>query len=232
MYIKIGASGYGKGDFKITDYDNYIEQVKICEEFGIPYGFYYYSTSTNIEEAKMELNCLQERIEKLKEEIDLKNNTFGTVVDIELHSNKDRQYKGNIEQQTEAKASLINGILTQGISDNVLIYGPARVMRPDSDQIVNLRYLQSLLLYPENVGFWLCSPTSEIGNPSKKFEKDVQSIEEQGFPVVAQQVVLDSKIFGTIDINTMNLKHYEKLLNNSKEGAFDKQSSTLEDYGR
>lgn len=217
VYIKLGASSYSQEDLQIIDYDKYIEQVKICEELGVPYGFYYYSTSKTIAEANMELECIKSRMENLKNEIDMQNNKMGMVIDIELHDKNDRQYHGIVEQQTEAKAALINGVQEQGISDNVLIYGPARVMRYDDDQIVNLQYLHSLLSNPNHVNFWLCSPITTNGNPSKHFKKDVQSIENQGFNIVAQQVVLDAKINGGIDINTIELDYMKELFNYEKD---------------
>lgn len=212
VYIKIGASPYGNGDFRPLDYTSYEEQVKICEELGVPYGFYYYSTSTTVEEANIELEHITKKMEDLQDKFDLKNNKLDMVVDIELAGTNDRQYRGNIQEQTEAKAALINGIQEAGISDNVLIYGPMRVMKPDLDQIFSLSDLHSMLSNPDNVNLWLCARANENGQLPSSFESQVEYAKEHGFDTVVTQVVLDANVTGRIDINNMSLEHYQDLI--------------------
>ena len=219
VYIKLGASTYGTGDFKTLDYNNYIEQVAICEELGIPYGFYYYSTAVTVEEANIELNCIQDRIEDLRQRYDMKNNLLEIAVDIELADSSDRQYRGNIIEQTEAKAALINGIQELNLSDNVLIYGPGRVMQPDLDQIFDLDYLSKLLDKPEAVNIWQCSLMDKNGNMKSDFAKYIDYAERHGFSTTMCQSGLDlyvesnGKIVGLIDINNMDFEYYQKLVN-------------------
>lgn len=234
VYIKLGASPYGKGEFKPFDYDLYKEQVKICEEMGIPYGFYYYSTSTTVEEANIELENIKQKIHDLQEEVDMKNNKLEMVVDIELSGKDDRQYRGNIQEQTRAKASLINGIQEAGLSDNVLIYGPMRVMKPDLDQIISLPDLHSMLSNPDDVNLWLCSPTSKDGQVSSKSNDEKEYAEQQGFDVVATQVVLDGNVNGRIDINNMDFDHYTRMMEYSAEASYEENVSEQnnEDDGR
>lgn len=211
VYIKLGASPYGNGDFAPLDYDLYEEQVRVCEELGVPYGFYYYSTSTTIEEANMELQHINQKINNLRSTIGMKHNKLDMVVDVELAGTNDRQYQGNIQQHTESKATLINGIQELGISDNVLIYGPMRVMKPDLDQIFSLSDLHSMLSNPDNVNLWLCAPVSENGQLPSDFQTEVAYAKDQGFDTVMTQVVLDADVVGRIDINNMNLGHYKDL---------------------
>lgn len=215
VYIKLGASSYGNGEFSPLDYTLYEEQVKVCEELGVPYGFYYYSTSKTVEEAKIELEHIKQKIECLRQKIDMKNNKLEIVVDVELSGTNDRQYQGNIAEQTEAKATLINGIQKEGLSNYVLIYGPSRVMKPDSDQIISLSYLRPMLSNPDNVALWLCAPTNINGQLPSNIEKDQAYAREQGFSTVAFQVVLDGNVIGKIDINNMSLEHFDEILNRS-----------------
>jgi len=231
-YIKLGASPYGKNnDFKPLYYDNYEEQVKVCEELGIPYGFYYYSTATTVKEANIELEYIKQTIQNLKQKYNLKHYKLEIAVDVELSGTNDRQYQGDIERQTEAKAFLINGIQELDLSENVLVYGPIRVMQPDSDRIIDLSYLHSLLSNPDDVALWLCSPTNTNGEMSSSLEKDISYAEQQGFDVVAYQVVLDGKVIGQIDINTMDLEHFEKLLERENKVSLQmpSQSTTYDD---
>lgn len=222
VYIKIGASTYGNGKLATLDYDNYIEQVAVCEELGVPYGFYYYSTAINVEEANMELNCIQERIEDLRQRYDMKNNLLEIAVDVELSDSRDRQYRGNIQEQTEAKAALINGIQEQNLSNKVLIYGPGRVMQPDLDQIFDLGYLSTLLSNPEDVGLWQCSLMDRNGNQKSDVAKFMYYAQQFGFDTTMCQSGLDlfvesnNKVLGLIDVNNMDFNHFNKLINKEK----------------
>ncbi len=225
-YIKLGASSYGNGDLEVFDYDSYKEQVQICEEYGIPYGFYYYSTSTTVEEAKIELDVINKRITDLRKEIDMENNKLEIVVDVELSGKNDRQYDGDIEEQTRAKATLINGIQEAGLSDNVLIYGPMRVMRPDLDQIFSLQDLHSMLSNPDDVNLWLCSPIDTNGKQSSNFESEKSYAKDQGFDVVVSQVVLDANVKGRIDIDNMSKEHYYNMVEQTNEITENENTTT------
>lgn len=216
-YLKLGASPYGNGEFKPIDYDCYKDQVKICEEMGVPYGFYYYSTCKTVEEANIELEQIKQKIGDLRKNVNMRNNKLEIVVDIELSGKNDRQYRGNIQEQTKAKAALINGIQEAGLSDSILIYGPMRVMKPDLDQIISLPDLHSMLSNPDSVKLWLCSPTSKDGQVSSKFNAEKEYAEQQGFDVVATQVVLDGKVNGRIDINNMSFDHYKRMIEYTNE---------------
>ena len=92
VYIKMGASGYGKGDLSFTKTnENFVELAKICEENQIPYGFYYYSTSINEEEAQMEKDRIMELQEMLEENgCSGEYNQLPLAIDVELAQN-DRQ---------------------------------------------------------------------------------------------------------------------------------------------
>ncbi len=91
-YIKLGSSPWGKNvEFKPIKNKNYMEQAKVCEELKIPYGFYYYTTSTSEEEADIEANYIKEEMKKLKASNELKYNILPFVQDIEVSDGNDRQ---------------------------------------------------------------------------------------------------------------------------------------------
>ena len=92
VYIKLGSSPWGKNaEFKPITNRNYIDQVKACEELKIPYGLYYYTTSTSEEEADIEANYIKEEMKKLKASNELKYNILPFVQDIEVSGETDRQ---------------------------------------------------------------------------------------------------------------------------------------------
>ena len=120
---------------------------------------------------------------------------ISVAVDKELAENaqNDRQYRGNIQEQTGALATFINEVQERCLSDNVLIYAPGRVMQPDLDQIFDLENLHSQLHNPENVALWQCSLMYKNGNMAQNLQKDIAYAESKGFHTAISQVLLDAK---------------------------------------
>ena len=215
--IKLGASSYAKGDLNILDYDNYKEQVALCEAKGVPYILYYYSSAITSDEALKEVDVAQTRIEDLKQQYGLKY-CISIAVDKELASNaqNDRQYRGNIEEQTKALATFINEVQNRNLSDTVLIYSPGRVMQPDLDQIFDLESLRPMLNNPENTALWQCSLMHKSGNSKESLKRDIAYAESKEFHTAISQVVLDAKSDSgeKYDINNMDFSSYKFLTNN------------------
>lgn len=228
--IKIGASGYGKGEFKQTDYDAYKELVAVCEELGVPYGFYFYATSINMEEAKTEVEYVENTIKDLENEFEMKNNKLPFTWDRELTGKSDRQYKKDI---TEVVAYQINTIQSDRISENVLLYMPGRIAdEKDSDQIIDLEKLKSSLNNPENVAIWLCAPVNRNGNQTQRTEKYIDMIENKyQMSVVSEQKYLDliSPTGGRTDINSMDLEYYSEITGEKDVVA---EQTEVEEYER
>lgn len=212
--IKLGASAYSRGNLNILEYNNYMEQVSLCEQKGIPYMFYYYSTSITEEEALKEVEIIEDRMNDLRQRCGLKY-CLGVAVDKELaeSTKPDRQRNGNIEEQTDALAKLINEIQRRGLSNYVFIYSPGRVMQPDLDQIFDLKSLSYKLDNPENVALWLTSLMYKNGNMTQNLKKDVDYADSCGFSTAITQVVLDAKVSSgeKYDINNMDFNWYKKL---------------------
>lgn len=227
-YIKIGSSNPYTEDLYIEEYSSYEKQVELCEKLGIPYGFYYYSTAITEEEAKIEFDCIQSRLEALQKKLDLQNNKFPFAVDIEIANKNDRQLgTDNVLTKTEAKAKLINDIQDAEFSDEVLFYGPMRVMKSDLDQIVNLDYLGRLLDNKDSVSLWLTSTMKQNGDITEDLKNDIAYGEELGFSTVTTQLVLDAKLndkdkYSVYDIDNMNFDYYKKQI--SKEIKKDTKS--------
>ena len=176
----------------------------------------------------MELDCIIDRFEKLQENVDMQHNKFPFAVDIEIANENDRQLgTKNVLPKTEAKAKLINDIQEANISDEVLLYGPMRVMKPDLDQIVNLDYLKSLLNDKDSVSLWLTSLMKTNGDMSESLENDIAYGKDQGFSTVVTQLVLDAKLsdkdkYSVQDIDNMDLDCYKEQI--SKENKRDTKS--------
>lgn len=234
VFIKLGKSGYGKGKLKLTDYSGYEEQVKVCEELGVPYGFYYYATSINEEEAQMEADYIIKSIEELREKYDLKYNIMPPVIDRELTDENDRQYGQDIQKISDATAYIINSVQEEGISENVLIYAPGRVMDPgDSDRLIDLERIKEGISNPNSLAIWLCAPTQSNGEDTSRTQKYYDLIEKQlGVNIVNRQMALDATVGlekgydKLMDVNNMEVRYFTKLLHESQRGQEMEASTT------
>lgn len=235
VHIKLGASPYGNGEFKPLDYNYYEELVKVCEELQVPYGFYYYSTAVNIDEAKIEADYIEQTIEGLREKYDMEYNILPMTIDVELANEKDRQYGEDIKDLTDAKTYIINIIQKDGISDNVLLYVPGRIIdKNDSDRLLDLNRLKENLTNPEDLAVWLCAPVNRDGETTRSSAKYVDMIENQyGFKVVNTQIVLDAHTQngGRIDINNMDFEYFNEITE-EKQNDVEVEATIDEDEER
>lgn len=212
VQIKIGASTYGK-EFKQVNYDAYKGLVEVCERLGVPYGFYYYSTSINEKEAKIEADYIQKIMQELRSETEMNYNKLPFAIDRELVGENDRQYKKDVTDET---AYIINRLQEDGISEKVLLYMAGRsVAKNDLDQIMDLQKLKDALDNPGDFAIWLCAPTKKNGDITQNTLKYTNMIEnEYGLTIVNQQTHLDlnSPSGGKIDINNMDLEYYNEMV--------------------
>lgn len=197
MYFRIGASGYGK-NFSIIDNTHYVEQVKKCEELGIPYGFYYYSTAINEQEAAKEFNHIEKSLDSLGE---LKYNLLPFAIDVELAANpkNDRQY-GN--DTTGAKAYLTNCIQND-LGIDVMLYtsGNCTLSTTKDANVLDLEK------YGELTGVkdvWMPMVLNTSGNRMQAYQEYASKFPDS-MNLIMQQEVLDMVSSGIqIDLNTIS----------------------------
>lgn len=213
VYIKLGASGYGDfGDkFSILANDNYREQAEVCEKLGIPYGFYYYSTSRTTEEAKKEADFIQKEIDSLDSR---DYNLLPIALDYELCSgSSDRQYGLDL---TNVKAYLAN--LVEPEFGKTIVYGGGRSLSPtSSERIVDIDKYNDKLQTGDCV-VWLATPRKSEGYTMyDSSQKAYNAINAQA-SVNIEQTLLDAKVRGAnIDVDVMDENVYNQMINNQYE---------------
>lgn len=219
VYIKLGASGYGKGKLNIIEsYDNYIEQIKVCEEKGIPYGFYYYSTAITKDEADQEVQHIKKVIDELKSKYGLKYNILPLALDIETQPKNERQFDASIEQVSKAKSHWINKAQKLGISQKINVYISKRAFYPESgERIIDIEVFKNALNNPEKVAIWLGSSLTSKGKDPKNLDKYIEYLNKYGFEVVARQILLD--VDGGYDINIYDANELQELIDENNLGT-------------
>lgn len=206
MYFRIGATGYGK-NFSIIDNTHYVEQVKKCEELGIPYGFYYYSTSVDEAEANKEFECIEKALDSLGE---LKYNLLPFAVDVELADpQKDRQYG---KDTTEAKAYLTN-CLQDNLGVDVMLYtsGSCTLSTTEEANVLDLEEYNRLTGV-KNV--WMPMPKQKNGDIDSSYKEYLNKF-PKSMNLVMKQEVLDMETSGAqIDLNTISKGDLIEMLEN------------------
>ena len=232
VLIKIGASTYGKGEFRQTDYNAYKGLVAVCEELRVPYGFYFYSSSTNMKQGEMEVEYVQNVIEELENEFDMKYNTLPFAWDRELTGTSDRQYGKDV---TDIVAYQINETQARGISEKVLLYTAGRIVdENDSDQLIDLERVKASLTNPDDFAIWLCAPAARWGNETQSTTEYIDMIENKyQISVVNEQRYLDmnSPTGGEMDVDSMDGGYYYEITG-EKENDTVTQQTEVEYEGR
>ena len=208
VYIKLGASGYG--NFATLLNDNYLDQAAVCEKYGIPYGFYYYSTCLDNDEARIEADAINKALDSMKSR---KYNLLPLAIDVELASgSSDRQWGKDV---TEAKAYLAN--LIEPTQGKTILYGGGRSISSSSPECVLDINRYNKLLESGESDVWLATPRTDDGGISNDTQKYISTISKVA-DITISQTVLDARINNTgIDINMIDDEEYKKMIQRQGE---------------
>ena len=190
--------------------DNYLDQAAVCEKYGIPYGFYYYSTCIDNNEAKAEANAINKALDSVKSR---KYNLLPLAIDVELASgSSDRQWGKDV---TEAKAYLAN--LVEPTQGKTILYGGGRSISSSSPECVLDINRYNKLLESGESDVWLATPRTDDGGISNDTQKYISTISKVA-DITISQTVLDARINNTgIDINMIDDKEYKKMIQRQGE---------------
>lgn len=235
VYIKIGASSYIK-DGKIVLQDNpnfFREQARVCEKYGVPYGFYYYSTCITEDEAKREAAYINESINLLD---DREYNLLPFAINYEMYEKSENDEFGDrqreIEDLTNEKALLAS--LVSEKHGNVILYASGFLISDNSSekQLDWNRYSKSV--GDKNVGLWLPaminSKTGEYGVVSQKDREYFMPIMQSSGKSYFEQIIMDTdtnipgQIKSKIDIDIMSESTFIDLIN----GQYKEMSKSKE----
>lgn len=227
VYIKLAASAYGDfGDkFTILLNDDYKEQAEVCEKLGIPYGFYYYSTARNKNEAKKEADFIKKEIDSLESR---DYNLLPVALDYELSTGTgDRQYGLEL---SDVKAYLAN--LVEPEFGKTILYGGARSISPtSSERIVNIDNYNKKLQSGDCV-VWLATPRKSEGYVMQDSTQTAYNAIVQQTPIYIEQTLLDAKVGGiNIDIDVMDESIYDQMINKQYEEIRDISRDTENEIG-
>lgn len=229
VYIKLGASGYGSGKLNIIEnYDQYIEQIQVCEEKGLPYGFYYYSTAITKAEAEEEARHIKKVIKELKGKYNLKHNLLDVVVDFESADEEDRHHDEPRNQVSEAKAHLINMLMEDGSGVTIYI-APRAYSSRLAERIIDMKVLREALKEPDKVTIWLCSSVNAKGKDSSKLATYEKELTDMGFRIIARQFITDvTSMDGKCDLNVMDPQYLQQKIKESNLGTLSQNNWSMQ----
>ena len=215
-YIRISCTYNCTPEFMLDDfYNTTLEQVRACEDYGVPYGFYAYSASISDYEAQMEANDIIDKIERLKNDLGpLKNNVLPLAIDVECEGGiYDRQYPYDV---TYAKAYLANAL--KPVVGETILYAPAHILYGEFE--TNASKIFDLNEYCKLTGInklWTPMPKEECYNsePGGNTTDWIDGVKSQypNWNIIATQEGMNINVSGIgsdVDINVMNKDEFDK----------------------
>ena len=178
VYIKLAASGYRSEKLKLCKPSPYGEMANICEKLCIPYGFYYYSTCLDNDEAEKEYEYISELLGNMDKE-KLNYNVLPFVIDVEIFDDNDRHFRAPREDVTNAKIHLTNKLEKE--FGKTILYSALNTL---STVIDIEQYQKGLTMGSSYV--WLVN--------SRKLPDYTEAYDAVKDYVAAKQIVLDAKI--------------------------------------
>lgn len=205
IYIKLDATGWGdKFDIVHKTDEKYFKNLKgfvqVCEEFGVPFGFYYYSQSITVDEAKQEESYIVDTLFRRLNIEQYNCHVLPFAYDVENETERYATFMKKYESRKEGKIEFTNlkndamNRLRNLLDYEVVLY-------------TNHNMLKNFFIYDnldeQNKNLWMVDPTNAH---SKDFESliPLENIENR-------QLVLDTRIDGVlVDINFMCSDVFEK----------------------
>ena len=225
VYIKIGARGYGKEGRMADNGDNYVYLAEVCEELGIPYGFYFYSTALDIEEADEELAF----INKLLREVDGRDyNLLPFALDVELEGGS--RLKGH--DVTDVMAYWANQ--AEPNLGKVVLYTDARHLAECQDKLIDMNEFNSQLISgPAKV--WLVGMRdADTGNIIQARQNKINEIADDT-DIWMSQCLLDTKLIEDsnrkADINIIDRRRFVETLYESVDSHRNKDGNIAKTNG-
>ena len=207
VILKIGARRYGENG-NIVDYGNiYAEQAKVCEMYGIPYGFYFFSTALTYSEAEEEVEYFEKALEELGDS--RKYNLIPPIIDSEPASGF-RTYK---EDLTEIIALELNELGKVDGKPMLYTMGP-NIASNSPEKNIDIEKLNEHL-EDGPVTLWLSShrrtDNSDVYGP--QYLKDVENQTTISMIQTANDIYNDQEgLSCKVDINMADQAEFRKII--------------------
>jgi len=233
VIIRLGASPYGKNaelgePTKSTNPDEIVKMVKVCEEYGIPYGYYYYSTGINNKEALNKFKIIK-NLKKTVEQKYKKSTGKKTSPDLPIFVDVENAESGNnrlmqkkegeteaerMKRVTKAEALLINELANEYGRENVGLYTDSRSANIVFDADALLKYVDN-----PNLPVWVANAYSFRNVVNKETTREsttkfVETMKDKGYNVIMQQRALETN---GCDVSIMEESAYKDIMDIENE---------------
>ncbi len=215
VIIKIGARSFQEDGHIVDVGDEYIKQARVCEELGIPYGFYFYSAAISEGEATEEVELVKHQIEVLQDSSSTEYFMLPVFVDVEQQ--KGSRLSG--KDVTDIAAHWIN-TAEEELGRSILLYTGGRDAA-GPEKIVDIKRLNSQL----NNGparIWTTGPRTPDGRSVGPISQSyINTIVAEGGDIVMIQAILDQTNpevgLPKTDVDIMDSDVFEEMLRDGSE---------------
>ena len=243
IIIKMGGFYWETEDHRNVwgqeEYDEYMEKIidiiDLCKEFHIPYGFYFYSTAINEQEAAEEARDINRKLTFLRER-GVDPPAIPLALDVEMGvSNKytDRQLKAsdNIEEASIARAQIFNEVLREhGDYTSMMIYTNQNVTVQDGC-FLDLSTMLDHITVMDTLPIWWVSQYGVKSAEQSGKEMD-GTITPQGktLKIVGKQIVLDEQVEGSflVDKDVFSEEYFFELLHKNQVRTLNQEELNTE----
>lgn len=210
VMFKLGATGYANlerpavlVESNITKLDNLKALTNICEEYQIPYGFYYYSQATNKEEIETEAVFIKNALDYLGKNT---YNILPLAIDIEeragVNASKTRVLLNAEINGKDNQTEIVNELMNRVRNDNnceVILY-------TDHNSLKNCIEYQKLDKTNQQNAWIVDTSDSHSNDLAKNHADAVENIS-------MRQIATDGCVGNVaIDVDFINSNYFEKLL--------------------
>lgn len=236
VILRIGARGWGAAGNMVDNGTGYIQLANICEELGVPYGFYFYSTAITKEEADEEISYCINGVNAIGER---KYNLIPFSLDLETHIQYNADGSATKSRvighdQTEVAAYWANE--AEKKLGKIMIYTAGKNLNPSNyEYIINCERLnQSIMSGKPKI--WLVGMRNP--NNSYIYGQDDYNTAKEKLNVVMTQTMLDGENreegLPNVDIDIIKAEDFIDMINDRRNemlnkttirGDFDKDST-------
>lgn len=199
VIIKLGATGYGLSQpvgspsLVNSNYNNIRQLITICEEYHVPYGFYYYSQALTNDEAIMEVDKISSKLDEFG---NLPFNMLPFYLDVESPE-RGRLYNYCVNNNSD-NTSVVNfemNALREVTGKNVCLYTDSHTLKT----VINIDKLEK----QNKADMWCVEVSPSHTDYVIALDKYISM----------RQVALDRSFNGKgVDYNFINKDYYDSLV--------------------
>ena len=252
VYIKIGGFGYKSHNpvWNSNDYNIYMDKIvkmiDICKKYDVPYGFYFYSTAVDKQDAIKEADLINKKMDYFRER-GVESPILPLALNVELNDSSDKQrsiYRGlsgkaredSIAKASIARAEIFNRVLAEhGDYISMSLYTNQAVTTDhDNSKVLDLSVLADHIDGMETLPIWWVSQLgANITDISGQKIDGITTPKGKKIHIYGKQIAHDTPVEGSflVDYSIIYEDDFKSFLRESGVTDIDKPNEGTDTDG-